>query len=176
MGAIPLVLIAMVWMTVLAVAAARSVTIVPQQHAYVVERLGRYHTTLEAGVHLRVPFIDVVRHKHALAEQTIAVPGEACRTRDDRQVWIDGLVAVKVVDGRKASYETSDYRAAIGQLARTVLRRRVADVELDRLHADRDVTCTAIAADLRAAADGWGVAVLRYDMTDISRHKKESAA
>jgi regulator of protease activity HflC (stomatin/prohibitin superfamily) len=85
-------------------------------------------------------------------------------------------VTARVADARKASYETADYRAAAGQLARTILRRRVAGVELDRLHADRDVTCASIAADLRAAAQAWGLAVIRYDMTGISRHNKESAA
>lgn len=169
-------LVPLVWVTMLIILAARSLRVVPEQHAYVVERLGRYFSTLQAGVHILVPFVDAVRHKHSLAEQTIAVPGEACRTRDERQVWIDGLVTAKVADPRRASYETTDYRAAVGQLARTILRRRVADVELDRLHADRDVTCAAIAADLRTAAGAWGVAVLRYDMTDISRHHKESAA
>jgi len=166
----------LVWMAVLIIVAMRSVWIVPEQHAHVVERLGRYDKTLYAGLHILVPFVDAVRHKHSLAEQTIAVPGEPCRTRDDRQVWIDGLVTAKVADPRKASYETADYRAAAGQLARTILRRRVAEVELDRLHAGRDVTCAAIAADLRAAVDAWGIAVIRYDMTDISRHNKESAA
>ena len=83
---------------------------------------------------------------------------------------------MRIADPRKASYDVADYRAAIQQLARTTVRRRVADVELDRLHADRDAVCAAVAADLRAEADDWGIAVLRYDMTDISRHNKESAA
>ena len=155
---------------------ARSAILVPEQHAYVVERLGRYERTLDPGLRILVPFIDRVRDRHVLAEQAIAVPNEGCRTRDDRQVWIDGLVTARVADARKASYETADYRAAAGQLARTILRRRVAGVELDRLHADRDVTCASIAADLRGAAEAWGLAVIRYDMTGISRHNKESAA
>lgn len=86
---------------------------------------------------LLVPFVGAVRHTHSLAEQAIAVPGEPCRTRDERQVWIAGLVTATVTDARKASYETADYRAA---------------------------------------ADAWGIAVIRYEMTDISRHNKESAA
>jgi regulator of protease activity HflC (stomatin/prohibitin superfamily) len=155
---------------------SRSVTVVPEHSAYVVERLGRYENTLEAGLHVIAPFIDAIRHKHSLAEQTLAVPTEGCRTRDDRQVWIAGAVAMKITNARKASYEVADYRAAIQQLARTTVRQRVADVELDRLHADRDTLCAAVAADLRPAADAWGIAVLRYDMTDISRHNKESAA
>jgi regulator of protease activity HflC (stomatin/prohibitin superfamily) len=154
----------------------RTAVVVPQQSAYVVERLGRYENTLEAGFHVIAPFIDAIRHKHSLAEQTLAVPTEGCRTRDDRQVWIAGAVAMKITNARKASYEVADYRAAIQQLARTTVRQRVADVELDRLHADRDALCAAVAADLRPAADAWGIAVLRYDMTDISRHNKESAA
>ena len=172
----PPVFAAIVCLLLLLVVVSQAVVRVPQGHAYVVERLGRYHRTLGAGRHVVVPLLDRVRHRHPLAEQTIAVPSEPCRTRDDRQVWIAGLVAARVSDARKASYETADVRAAVGQLARTMLRRRVADVELDRLHADRVVTCAAIAADLRAAAGAWGVAVLRYDMTDISRHNKESAA
>lgn len=172
----PALIVAIVWLLLLAVVLSRAIVVVPEGHAYVLERLGRYDRTLGAGLHVVVPFVDVVRHQHALAEQAIAVPGEACRTRDERQVWIDGLVTANVADARKASYETADYRAAVGQLARTILRRRVADVELDRLHADRDVTCASIAADLRAAVDAWGIAVIRYDITDISRHNKESAA
>jgi len=150
--------------------------IVPQQHVFVVERLGRYSHSLGAGFHVLFPLVDVVRHKHSLAEQTLAVPAEACRTRDERQVWIDGAVVMRITDPRKASYDVADYRAAIQQFARTTLRRRIADLDLDRLHADRDAVCAAIAADLRPAAGAWGVAVLRYEMTDISRHNKESAA
>ena len=150
--------------------------IVPQQHVFVVERLGRYSHSLGAGFHVLFPLVDVVRHKHSLAEQTLAVPAEACRTRDDRQVWVDGAVVIRITDPRKASYDVADYRAAIRQVARTTVRRRVADVELDRLHADRDAICAATAADLRPVADAWGITVLRYDMTDISRHNKETAA
>jgi regulator of protease activity HflC (stomatin/prohibitin superfamily) len=151
-------------------------TLVPDRHAYVVERLGRYDRTLDAGFHLLVPFVDVVRDKLSLAEQTLAVPAEGCRTRDDRQVWIAGAVAMRITDARKASYDVADHPAAIQQLARTTVRRRVADVELDRLHADRGALCAVIAADLRTVADIWGLAVLRYEMTDLSRHNKESAA
>jgi len=149
---------------------------VPEQHAYVVERLGRYDRTLEAGFYLAFPLVDAVRHRLSLAEQALAVPTEACRTRDDRQVWVDGAVVIRITDPRKASYDVADYRAAIRQVARTTVRRRVADVELDRLHADRDAICAATAADLRPVADAWGITVLRYDMTDISRHNKETAA
>ena len=128
---------------------------VPEQHAYIVERLGRYDRTLEAGFYLAFPVVDAIRHKLSLAEQTLAVPTEACRTRDDRQVWIDGAVVIRIADPRKASYDVADYRAAIQQIARTTVRRRVADVELDRLHADRDAVCAATAADLRPVADAW---------------------
>jgi regulator of protease activity HflC (stomatin/prohibitin superfamily) len=159
-----------------AAVAAAGLVIVPPGHAYVTERLGRYDQTLTAGMHVLVPFVDSVRFKHSLGEQTIAVPNEACRTRDEGRVWIDGAVTLRIADARLASYEVADYRAAAAGLARTALRRCIAAVDLDRLHADRLATGRAIVEDMQAAANAWGLTVLRYDLIDIRRHNKESAA
>jgi regulator of protease activity HflC (stomatin/prohibitin superfamily) len=155
---------------------SRTAVRVPQGQAFVVERLGRYDQTLSTGFHILFPGLDAVRFRCPLGEQTVAVPGEECRTRDDRQVWVDATVALKVVDPRRASYDIADYRAGIVQLARTAVRRQVAGVELDQAFASRDAISAGVVRELAKVAETWGVAVLRHEIADISRSKKESAA
>jgi regulator of protease activity HflC (stomatin/prohibitin superfamily) len=172
-GLLLFTIVFMVWMLIVV---AKSVVVVPEGHAYVVERLGRFDRALPAGLHVVVPFVDVVRHRHVLAEETLLVPNEACRTSDDRHVWIDAAVTIKVVNPQRASYETADYRQAISQLARVTLRQQISRLDLDHAFADQADVSAAVAKHLGAATETWGVAVLRHDVTDISRHKKESAA
>jgi regulator of protease activity HflC (stomatin/prohibitin superfamily) len=131
--------------------------IVPQQHAWVVERLGRYHRTLTPGLGLVIPFIDRVAYKHSLKEVPLDVPSQVCITKDNTQLQVDGIIYFQVTDPMRASYGASNYVVAITQLAQTLLRSVIGKMELDKTFEERD-----------AAASNWGVKVLRYEIKDLT--------
>ena len=145
----------------------KTAVVVPQQNAIVVERLGRYHATLNAGFHLLVPFVDVIRYRHSLKEQAIDIPAQVCITRDNVQVGVDGILYLKVLDPERASYGISNYTFAIIQLAQTTLRSLVGKIDLDRTFEERTTINTSVVGELDKASESWGVKVLRYEIKNI---------
>ncbi|MGH7257741.1 MAG: SPFH domain-containing protein [Nitrospiraceae bacterium] len=150
---------------------AKTARIVPQQSAYVVERLGRYSRTLSAGFHILVPFIDSVQYKHSLKETAIDIPEQICITRDNVQVSIDGILYLKILDPQRASYGINDHRFAITQLAQTALRSEVGKIELDRTFEERTNINTQVVNELDKASEPWGIKVLRYEIKNITPPK-----
>ncbi len=155
---------------------AKTAVVVPQQSAYVVERLGKYSGTLAAGFHILVPFLDVIRYKHSLKEQAIDIPEQICITRDNVQVGVDGVLYLKVLNPERASYGIANYGFAISQLAQTTLRSEVGKIELDRTFEERTNINTSVVSELDKASDPWGVKVLRYEIKNISPPKDVLAA
>jgi regulator of protease activity HflC (stomatin/prohibitin superfamily) len=144
------------------------VRVVPQQNAWVVERLGRYHATLEPGLNIIVPFIDRVAYRHSLKEVPLDVPEQVCITRDNTQLAVDGILYFQVTDPRLASYGTSDYITAITQLSQTTLRSEVGKMELDKTLESRDSINKQIVSVLDEAGRAWGVKVLRYEIKNLT--------
>src|SRR6186997_1363002 len=142
--------------------------VVPQQSAYVIERLGRYSGTLNAGFHLLVPFVDVIRYRHSLKEVAIDIPAQICITRDNVQVGVDGVLYLKVLNAERASYGITDYLFAITQLAQTTLRSEVGKIDLDRTFEERTNINTQVVSELDKASEPWGVKVLRYEIKNIT--------
>lgn len=149
------------------VAVAKTARVVPQRSAYVVERLGKYAKTLEAGFHILVPFVDKVSYRHTLKEEVIDVPRQMCVTKDNIQVVVDGVVYLQVMDPHAASYGINDYRYAATQLAQTTLRSVVGKIELDKTFEERESINQQVVQALDEAAQPWGVKVLRYEIADI---------
>ncbi|MGH7844716.1 MAG: SPFH domain-containing protein [Candidatus Binatia bacterium] len=147
---------------------AKTAVVVPQQSAYVVERLGKYSGTLNAGFHLLVPFLDVVRYKHLLKEIAIDIPPQVCITRDNVQVSVDGVLYLKVLNPERASYGIADYIFGISQLAQTTLRSEVGKIELDRTFEERTNINTQVVSELDKASEPWGVKVMRYEIKNIT--------
>ena len=147
---------------------AKTAVVVPQQSAYVVERLGKYSGTLNAGFHLLVPFLDVVRYKHSLKEIAIDIPPQVCITRDNVQVSVDGVLYLKVLTPERASYGIADYIFGISQLAQTTLRSEVGKIELDRTFEERTNINTQVVSELDKASEPWGVKVMRYEIKNIT--------
>jgi regulator of protease activity HflC (stomatin/prohibitin superfamily) len=145
----------------------KTAVVVPQQSAYVVERLGRYHATLNAGFHILFPFIDAIRYRHSLKEDAIDIPAQVCITRDNVQVGVDGVLYLKVLNPERASYGISDYIFAITQLAQTALRSEVGKIDLDRTFEERTTINAAVVGELDKASEPWGVKVLRYEIKNI---------
>jgi regulator of protease activity HflC (stomatin/prohibitin superfamily) len=145
----------------------KTAVVVPQQSAYVVERLGRYHATLNAGFHVLVPFIDAIRYRHSLKEDAIDIPAQVCITRDNVQVGVDGVLYLKVLNPERASYGISDYIFGITQLAQTALRSEVGKIDLDRTFEERTTINAAVVGELDKASEPWGVKVLRYEIKNI---------
>ncbi len=145
----------------------RTAIVVPQQSAYVVERLGRYHGTINAGFHILVPFVDVIRYRHSLKEIALDIPAQVCITRDNVQVGVDGILYLKVLNPERASYGIADYMFAISQLAQTTLRSEVGKIDLDRTFEERTTINTAVVGELDKASEPWGVKVLRYEIKNI---------
>jgi regulator of protease activity HflC (stomatin/prohibitin superfamily) len=141
---------------------------VPQQSAYVVERLGRYSGTLGAGFHILVPFMDVIRYKHSLKENAVDIPAQVCITRDNVQVQVDGILYMKVLNPERASYGISDYLFAISQLAQTTLRSEIGKIDLDRTFEERMNINASVVTELDKASEPWGVKVLRYEIKNIT--------
>ena len=146
----------------------RTIKIVPQQHAWVVERLGKYDRTLTPGLKFVTPFIERVAYKHSLKEVPLDVPSQVCITRDNTQLQVDGIIYFQVTDPMRASYGSSNYISAITQLAQTLLRSVIGKMELDRTFEERDHINMSVVAALDEAAGNWGVKVLRYEIKDLT--------
>jgi regulator of protease activity HflC (stomatin/prohibitin superfamily) len=155
---------------------AKTAVVVPQQSAYVVERLGRYSSTLGAGFHLLAPFLDAIRYRHSLKEDAMDIPEQICITRDNVQVSVDGILYLKVLNAERASYGIGDYRFAITQLAQTTLRSEIGKIELDRTFEMRTNINTQVVNELDKASEPWGVKVLRYEIRNITPPKDILAA
>ena len=147
---------------------AKTAIVVPQQQAYVVERLGKYYATLGAGFHVLVPFFDTIRYRHTLKEVAVDIPAQVCITRDNVQVGVDGVLYLKVLNPERASYGISDYLFAISQLAQTTLRSEVGKIDLDKTFEERTNINTAVVSELDKASESWGVKVLRYEIKNIT--------
>jgi len=145
----------------------KTARIVPNQWAYVVERLGKYSGTLGAGFHILVPFIDKVAYKHSLKEMAIDVPPQSCITKDNISVEIDGVLYLRVVDPVKASYGIRDFKYAIVQLAQTTMRSEIGKIELDVTFESRENINTSIVQAVDEASDPWGIKVTRYEIKNI---------
>ena len=145
---------------------------VPQQHAYVVERLGKYVRTLEPGLEIVVPFIERVAYKHSLKEVPLEVPSQICITRDNTQLQVDGVLYFQVTDPVAASYGSSSYLNAITQLAQTSLRSVIGKLELDKTFEERDIINAQVVQAIDEAALNWGVKVLRYEIKDLTPPKE----
>ncbi|NRT56072.1 SPFH domain-containing protein [Sphaerotilus uruguayifluvii] len=161
-------LLALILLAVAALFVARSVQVVPQQHAWIVERLGRYHATLSPGLNFLIPFIERVAYRHSLKEIPLDVPSQVCITRDNTQLKVDGILYFQVTDPMRASYGSSDYVMAITQLAQTTLRSVIGKMELDRTFEERELINASVVNALDEAALTWGVKVLRYEIKDLT--------
>jgi len=155
---------------------ARTAVVVPQQSAYVVERLGKYRGTLQAGFHILIPFIDTVRYRHSLKETAVDIPEQVCITRDNVQVHVDGVLYLQVLVPERASYGVADYEFAISQLAQTTLRSEMGKIDLDRTFEERAHINVAIVNELDKASEPWGIKVLRYEIKNITPPKDVLAA
>jgi regulator of protease activity HflC (stomatin/prohibitin superfamily) len=150
----------------------KTINVVPQQHAWVVERLGKYHATLAPGLNIVVPFIDRIAYKHILKEIPLDVPPQVCITKDNTQLQVDGILYFQVTDPMRASYGSSNYVAAITQLAQTTLRSVIGRMELDKTFEERDHINTTIVNAIDESAANWGVKVLRYEIKDLTPPKE----
>lgn len=150
----------------------KTINVVPQQHALVVERLGKYHATLGPGLHIVLPFIDRVAYKHSLKEIPLDVPSQVCITKDNTQLQVDGILYFQVTDAMRASYGSSNYISAITQLAQTTLRSVIGRMELDKTFEERDQINKAIVNAIDESAANWGVKVLRYEIKDLTPPKE----
>jgi regulator of protease activity HflC (stomatin/prohibitin superfamily) len=147
---------------------AKTAVVVPQQSAYVVERLGKYSSTLNAGLHILIPFFDVIRYKHTLKEMAMDIPEQICITKDNVQVGVDGVLYIKVLDAERASYGITDYRFAISQLAQTTLRSEIGKIDLDKTFEERTTINISVVNELDKASAPWGAKVLRYEIRNIN--------
>ena len=161
-------IVALVVLVVAIVFVVQSVKVVPQQNAWVVERLGKYHGTLTPGLNILVPFIDRLAYKHSLKEIPLDVPSQVCITKDNTQLTVDGILYFQVTDPMRASYGSSNYIVAITQLAQTTLRSVIGKMELDKTFEERDLINSGVVAALDDAALNWGVKVLRYEIKDLT--------
>jgi regulator of protease activity HflC (stomatin/prohibitin superfamily) len=150
---------------------AKTATVVPQQSAYVIENLGKYSRTLQAGFHILVPFVERIAYKHSLKEDAVDIPEQICITKDNVQVGVDGILYMQVLDAGKASYGISSYKFAIVQLAQTTLRSEIGKIELDRTFEARGTINANVVSELDHASAAWGVKVLRYEIKNISPPK-----
>jgi regulator of protease activity HflC (stomatin/prohibitin superfamily) len=160
--------IALVIIVVTAIFVFRAIKVVPQQNAWVLERVGKYHSTLTPGLNFLVPFVDKVAYKHSLKEIPLDVPSQVCITRDNTQLQVDGILYFQVTDPMRASYGSSNYIVAITQLAQTTLRSVVGKLELDKTFEERDIINAQVVAAIDEAALNWGVKVLRYEIKDLT--------
>ena len=147
---------------------ARTATVVPQQSGYVVEYLGRYNRTLQAGFHILFPFVERIAYKHNLKEQAIDIPEQICITKDNVQVGVDGVLYLQVLDASRASYGITNYNFAITQLAQTTLRSEIGKIELDRTFEERATINANVVSELDKASAPWGIKVLRYEIKNIT--------
>ena len=150
----------------------KSIKVVPQQHAWVVERLGKFHAALAPGLNIVIPFIDRVAYKHSLKEIPLDVPSQVCITRDNTQLQVDGILYFQVTDPMRASYGSSNYIVAITQLAQTTLRSVIGKLELDKTFEERDFINHSVVTAIDESAANWGVKVLRYEIKDLTPPKE----
>ena len=150
----------------------KSVKVVPQQHAWVIERLGKYNGTLTPGLSFLMPFVDRVAYKHLLKEVPLDIPSQVCITRDNTQLQVDGILYFQVTDAMRASYGSSNYVVAISQLAQTSLRSVIGKLELDKTFEERDIINAQVVQAIDEAALNWGVKVLRYEIKDLTPPKE----
>ena len=160
--------VALVIAVIAAIFIFQTFKIVPQQHAWVVERLGKYDRTLTPGLSFVMPFLERVAYKHSLKEVPLDVPSQVCITRDNTQLQVDGIIYFQVTDPMRASYGSSNYVMAITQLAQTLLRSVIGKMELDKTFEERDQINAAVVSALDEAASNWGVKVLRYEIKDLT--------
>lgn len=161
-------IVALVIFVIAMVFVFKTINVVPQQHAWVVERLGKYHATLAPGLNIVIPFIDRIAYKHVLKEIPLDVPPQVCITRDNTQLQVDGILYYQVTDAMRASYGASNYVQAITQLAQTTLRSVIGKMELDKTFEERDHINTTIVNAIDESAANWGVKVLRYEIKDLT--------
>ncbi len=147
---------------------AKTAVVVPQQYAFVVERLGKFHMTMEAGFHILLPFIDTIRYRHELKERAIDIPEQTCITRDNVSVGVDGVLYLKVLNPQRASYGVNDYEYALIQLAQTTLRSEIGKIDLDKTFEERTNINASVITELDKASEPWGVKVLRYEIKNIT--------
>ena len=160
--------LALILLVIAVIFITRSVKVVPQQNAWVIERLGKYHATLAPGLNFLVPFIDRVAYRHSLKEIPLDVPSQVCITRDNTQLQVDGILYFQVTDPMRASYGSSNYVMAISQLAQTTLRSVIGRLELDKTFEERDMINAKVVEAIDEAALNWGVKVLRYEIKDLT--------
>jgi regulator of protease activity HflC (stomatin/prohibitin superfamily) len=161
---------------VIIVAVFKTLVVVPQQNAYVVERLGRFSGVLEGGVHILLPFFDAIRYRHTLKEQAMDIPEQICITKDNVQVGVDGILYMKVMDPRRASYGITNYVFALTQLAQTTLRSEVGKIDLDKTFEERAHINSQVVSEVDKASEAWGVKVLRYEIKNITPPRDVIAA
>ncbi len=149
------------------IAFVKTVTIVPQRKAYIIERLGKYNKTLEAGFHILIPFLDKISYRHTLKEQATDVPAQICITQDNISVEVDGILYMTVMDAKKASYGIDNYQFAATQLAQTTMRSVIGKLELDKTFKERDIINSSIVDAVDKASDPWGVKISRYEVKNI---------
>ncbi len=164
----PALIVFLVLALLVIITIVKTAVVVPQQSAFVIERLGKYRDTLFAGFHLLWPFFDVIRYRHSLKEQSIDIPAQVCITRDNVQVGVDGVLYLKVLNPERASYGIADYLFAIIQLAQTTLRSEVGKIDLDRTFEERTNINIQVVSELDKASESWGVKVLRYEIKNIT--------
>ena len=164
--------IAVLLFVIAAIFIVRAIKVVPQQNAWVVERLGKYNATLAPGLNFLVPFIDKVAYKHSLKEIPLDVPSQVCITRDNTQLQVDGILYFQVTDPMRASYGSSNYIVAVTQLAQTSLRSVIGKLELDKTFEERDIINAQVVQAIDEAALNWGVKVLRYEIKDLTPPKE----
>ncbi|MDR2335463.1 paraslipin [Diaphorobacter ruginosibacter] len=159
---------AIVLFVIAAIFVAKSIKIVPQQHAWIKERLGKYAGTLSPGLKFIIPFVDRIAYKHSLKEIPLDVPSQVCITRDNTQLQVDGILYFQVTDPMRASYGSSNYITAVTQLAQTSLRSVIGKLELDKTFEERDMINAQVVSAIDEAALNWGVKVLRYEIKDLT--------
>jgi len=160
-----------VLVTLVVLVILRSIKVIPQQNAFVVERLGKFHEVLQPGFNLIIPFFDRVAYKHSLKEAAMDIPEQICITKDNVQVAVDGVVFAQVIDPAKASYGISNYQFAVIQLAQTTMRSEIGKIDLDKTFEERTNINGAIVSAIDEASSGWGVKILRYEIKNITPPK-----
>src|SRR5215204_6593638 len=161
-------IVALIILVIAAIFVFQTFKIVPQQHAWVVEKLGKYDRTLTPGLKFILPFIERVAYKHSLKEVPLDVPSQVCITKDNTQLQVDGIIYFQITDPMRASYGSSNYVFAITQLAQTLLRSVIGKMELDKTFEERDAINASVVNALDEAAQNWGVKVLRYEIKDLT--------
>ena len=168
-GEFPFIAIGLVVLIIVTV--AKTARIVPQRNAFVIERLGKFSRTLNAGFHILIPFLDKVAYKHSLKEVAVDVPMQMCITKDNIAIEIDGVLYMQVLDPKKASYGSENYYFAATQLAQTTLRSEIGKLELDRTFEERDTINAQVIDALDKAAEPWGLKITRYEIANINPPK-----